>query len=212
MADFTKAELAAKLEEANANLAKALETIDKLNAAVNTLTAAKVDAPVASNFNSDVTIVWMVDWPGYLKGNNFEYFLNTVGEEIVMPRYVFDELVGKYRKWFNDGRLAVSYKNIDVATAKKLKTDKEYVINAATLDSLGSMTDAEIRKLWKSLTTHNEKLSVVTAYKRGFIDEVDGYRDISKVSVLNGLTNGGFSRELEELGGKVKYQPIDLND
>lgn len=211
MADFTKAELAAKLAEANASLAQALETIDKLNNAVKTLTVAQSVQPV-SNVHADVTIVWMVEWPGYLKGNNFEYHFSTAGEEIIMPRYVFDELVGKYRAWFNDGRLAVSYKNIDVALSKKLKTDKDYILNAEIISSLGSLKDTELKSLWDSLTTKNEKLSLVTAYKRGFIEEESGYRDISKVSLLNGLTGGGFARELDELSGKIKYQPIDLND
>ena len=149
MADLTKAELTAKLEEANANLAKALETIEKLNSAVNTLTSVKTEAaptvvtPSYSSMNSDVTVVWMVDQLGYMKGNSFEYYFNTLGEEIVVPRYVFDEMVGKYRNWFLDGRIAVSHKNVDIASVKKLKTDLEYNISSGKVEKMGSMTEIE---------------------------------------------------------------------
>ena len=217
MADLTKAELTAKLEEANANLAKALETIEKLNSAVNTLTSAKTEitptvvTPSYSSMNSDVTVVWMVDQLGYMKGNSFEYYFNTLGEEIVVPRYVFDEMVGKYRNWFLDGRIAVSHKNVDIASVKKLKTDLEYNISSGKVEKMGSMTEMELKEFWNSLKTTTEKTTAVTLFKRGIIEDKPGYKDISKISILNGLTNGAFTREIAELGGVVKYQPVDLN-
>lgn len=210
MADLTKAELEARLSKAEADLAKALELVEKQNAAISTLTAAKT--PVAPTHSTDeVVVVSMVDWPVYAKGSNFECYFNRAGEENTLTKFAFDELVGKYRHWFEDGTLAVSHENIDVATKKRLPVDTDSKVGAKILNSLGTMSEAELKKVWKGLNK-NERLSVITAFKRGFIEEKEGYRDYTRISILNGLSNGAFNRELQELGGNLKYAPLDLNN
>lgn len=51
--------------------------------------------------STDVTIVYCSDSMGYAKISNMELHFNKYGEEFTMSRYQFDELVGKYRDWFD---------------------------------------------------------------------------------------------------------------
>mgnify|MGYP004446885917 FL=1 len=208
---MTKAELEAALSQA-------LNTIDQLKALVDAkvATAEGQASPATSSIpsvsvNDSVTVVYMSESLGYCKGNNFEYHFHCVGEEVTMSRFAFDEFAGKYHSWFKDGILAVSHKSADIASAKGFKTDDEYVVTPEKIARLGTMSDIELRKFWNSTTTKNEKECIVYAYKREFINNTPGYRDIAKVSVLNGLTNGAFSRELVEVsGGDQMIQARDL--
>ena len=116
----TKAELEAQIELLKAQLALAQQ-----NAAASA--PAPVQAP--SLATSDVAVVYCSDSLGYAKISNMELHFTRYGEEFVMSRVQFDELVGKYRSWFDRGVLTVSYRNADVASAKGLRTDREVALD-----------------------------------------------------------------------------------
>lgn len=206
---MTKAELEAKLAEA-------LDVIEQLKQQVTTQqTAAPQVSAVAPapSINDTVAVIYMSESLGHVEGASFRYDFNHSGEEVLMSRYQFDELAGKYYHWFQDGRLAVSHKNMEVAKAKGFKTDLDYFVKPEMIRKLGEMSATEVERLWKSAKSETEKKCIVFAYKREFIDGTPGYKDIAKVSLLNGLTDGGFSRELVEVtaGDKVvKYAPEQL--
>ena len=158
---------------------------------------------VVSTPNTDVTLVYLSDSLGFLKCNNLELNFTRYGEEFTISRQDFDAVVGKYRHWFDRGILAVSYKNVEVAAAKGIKTDKEYILDAKTLNNLGKMSCDELEKLWNEIKSKDQKLSIVTYYKKKFIEgEDESYRDRAKIDLLNRLTNGGFDREAVELSGR----------
>ena len=158
---------------------------------------------VVSAPNTDVTLVYLSDSLGYIKCNNLELNCTRYGEEFTVTRSDFDAVVGKYRHWFDRGILAVSYRNVDVAVAKGIKTDKDYVLDAKSLAGIGKMSCDELEKLWNETKSKDQKLSIVTYYKRKFIEgEDESYRDRAKIDLLNRLTNGGFDREAVELSGR----------
>lgn len=199
----TKAELEAELQELK-------ELIKQLSANQN---AAQPVQPVYQQPvtvvapNNDITIVYMSDSLGYAKISNMELNFNRYGEQFTLTRYQFDELVGKYRSWFDRGILAVSYNNLDAAIAKGVKTDADYNLDYKKLEKIGSMTCDQLEKLWNENTTLEHKRSIVSFMKRKFIEDVRGYKDRAKIDLMNRLTDGGFQRESDELSGRYKIAP-----
>lgn len=199
----TKAELEAKIAELEAKL-KAAEESSSATA------AAKTESATYAYPSNEVTLVYLSDSRGYARISNMELHFNQYGEEFVLSRSQFDELVGKYRSWFNRGVLAVSYKNVDVAAAKGLRTDKEYSLTFKLLDSIGKMGLSQLEKLWNDTATQEHRESIVTFVKRKFIEGDPDYRDRSKIDLLNRLTDGGFAREQDELSGQYKIRPTEM--
>ena len=159
---------------------------------------------------NEVTVVYCSDSLGHAAISNMELNFNKYGEEFIMARTQFDELVGKYRSWFDAGILTVSSKNVDVAAAKGLKTDAEVRLSASKLNSIGKMSSTQLEELWNSLDMPSYKESVVSFYKRKFIEGDPDFVNREKVDLLNRLTNGGFRREQDELGGRYKINPTEM--
>lgn len=202
---ITKAELEAQNKELEAKLAE-------MQAQLAALTAVKTApiAPVIPVASSEVVLVYTSDSPGIIKYSTGELMCTTFGEEFTVSRTAFDEIVGKYRHWFNEGILAVSSKNIDVAAAKKLPTDKEYGLTAEKLSNLGKMTTAQIEQLWNSVENQSMKDSIVYYFKRKFIENAPGYQDNMRVQTLNGLSGGRLAAESEQLSGRNFVAPTDF--
>lgn len=200
----TKAELEAEIAQLKALLAEQ----GKAQPVQYAQAAPVVTFTIPSN---DVTIVYCSNSLGYAKISNMELRFNKFGEEFILTRNQFDELVGKYRKWFDKGLLAVSYKNLDIAAAKGLKTDKDYLLDAQTLNNLGKLSLEELEALWNTITVPSHKQSVISFYKEKFISGDPDYMDRAKVDLMNRLTNGGFVREQEELSGRYKIQATEMN-
>lgn len=198
---ITKAELEAQIEELKAQLA----------AAKSASTAQPAPAaPVFTIPSTDVTIVYCSDSMGYASISNMELHFNQYGEEFILSRSQFDELVGKYRSWFNRGVLAVSSKNIDVAAAKGLPTEKEYNLSAKALNSIGTMSLTQLQKLWEDNPKQSQRDSIVSFVKRKFIEGDEAYKSRDKIDLLNRLTDGGFAREQDELSGRYKIRPTEM--
>jgi hypothetical protein len=136
------------------------------------------------------------------------------GEEFTMSRSQFDEVVGKYRSWFDQGILAVSgdtEEGIKIAAAKGIKTHKEYYLDSKKLESIGKMTVPQIEDLWNNTTLPKHRESIVTFVKRKFIEKDPAYHNREKIDLFNRLTNGAFSREQDELSGRIKINPTDMS-
>ena len=200
----------ASLEALQAQMAAMLALNTQLQAQIQELQKNQnsVAVPVRSaSASDDVTIVYCSDSLGYAAINGLELHFTRYGEEFVISRSQFDQLVGKYRKWFNQGILTVSEKNIDVAAAKGLKTDKEVGLDSKTLFSIGNMSVTQLENLWNSLTLKSQKESVVSYIKRKFIEGDPKFMVRDKIDLLNRLTDGGFTREQDELSGRYKINP-----
>lgn len=163
------------------------------------------------SMSSEVTLVYLSESLGVVSIDGLTLNCSRYGEQFQVSRIQFDQIVGKYRKWFDDGILAVGDNCVDVAAAKDIKTESEYVLNAKILNSIGKMSASELSKLWDKLTTPEERNSVVLHVKHKLIEGDPVYKDREKIDLLNRLTNGGFTREQIELSGmNTKYQPQSL--
>lgn len=196
----TKADMEAYIAELEARLAE----VEKAS------TSVQNPMPIRTKTTDDVTLVYCSDSLGYAKISNMEFNFTRFGEEFRVPRYQFDELVGKYRSWFDRGIFAVSSEDIGVAVSKGIPTVDDFALDAKTLMSVGNMSVQEIEALWNSLEKHEHKMSLVTFVKRKFIENDPKYRNREKIDLFNRLTNGGFAREQDELNGRIKINQTDM--
>lgn len=188
----------------NANLQAQLQEMQGVK------TTEKENYNNVASTSSDVAIVYCSDSLGYAAVSGLELNFTQYGEEFIISRTQFDQLVGKYRTWFDKGILAVSCKNADVASAKGIRTDKELGLDSKTLFSIGGMSSANLEKLWNSLKTKSQKESIVTYFKRKFIEGDPQFMSREKVDLMNRLTGGAFTREQDELSGRIKINPTNL--
>jgi len=206
----TKAELLAYIEELKGQINAAKNVGDVAPVQKEEVIAQPTINVVAPT--TDVTIVYCSESMGYVKLSNIELYFNHYGDEYTLSRSQFDELVGKYRRWFDRGVLAVSYRDCSVAAAKGLPTDKEFGLTSAKLESIGRMNASQLEQLWNENSKSSHRDSIVCFYKRKFIEGDPKYRVREKVDLLNRLTDGGFRREQDELDGRVKYNPTDFTN
>lgn len=171
-------------------------------------------APVTyKNGNGDVKIVWLCSYDGVLnKVPGINLVCHYYGETFTLSRPQFDSVVGEYRRWFDKGMLAVHHSCIEVAAEKGLKTEDEYALSAKKLEKLGTMSPSDIRKLWEDCDNDAQRLSIVSFYKRKFMEGKEpGYRNSDRILELNKLTNQGLKREAIEISGaSLKITPTDF--
>lgn len=199
----TKADMEAYIAELEAKL-KAKETEEEV------VKEPIYTKPAKDKTDDSVTLVYCSDSLGYAKISNMEFNFNRYGEQFKVPRYQFDELVGKYRRWFDNGILAVAPEDYEVAAAKGISTTDEFVLDYKTLSSIGNMNVTAIEKLWEDTTKPEHRRSIVTFVKKKFIENDPKYRNREKIDLFNRLTDGGFTREQDELSGRYKYSPVEM--
>jgi hypothetical protein len=207
----TKAEMEAYIKELEERLAAAKKTDTEVSASNSVQTTVATTAPIINVTmpTSDVTLVYLSNSMGYIKTANTEIHMNVYGEEFTLSKSQFDEVAGKYRRWFERGILAVSYKNMDVAVAKGLPTDVDLALTKEKLNSVGSMSVNEIENLWNSITL-NQKHCLAAHVKRKIIGGDPVYQDRAKIDLFNRLTNGAFRREQDEASGRYTYYQTDM--
>jgi len=192
----------AALKELVAKMAASSQVAPTVQPSVNIVTPS-----------TDVVLVYCSDSMGHLATAHVDLTFNRWGEEFTLSRSQFDEVVGKYRSWFDDGILAVSgdtEEGIRVAAAKGIKTHKEFYLDTKKLNSIGKLTVPQIEELWNATTLQKHRESIVTFVKRKFIEGDPAYHNREKIDLFNRLTDGAFAREQDELGGRVKLEPINM--
>jgi len=211
MATKTKEELLKELEALKAEL----EQMKADKAAQESVTEApKGDVTptgqpiVVTTKSTDVEVVYTSNSMGHMEGKLFSLDATVYGETFTLSRGQFDELVGKYRHWFKDGRLAVSHKYIDIAAAKDLPIDTNIGVTVNDLRNLGNMSVDQIEDLWNKATAESLRMSIVSYYKEKYVENVAGFRDRTRVDCLNRLTDGAFDYEVQALGGRGIKLPV----
>lgn len=197
---------AVKVEREESN--KKIKELEEQLAAEKALKAAP--APAATD---SVSIVYLCDYDGVINrvpGLNLVF--HSYGDTVTVSRTQFDAIVGEYRRWFDNGILAVHHRNVEVAAEKGLRTEDEYALSPKLLSRIGTMPVEELKKLWNNCKSDTERLSIVSYYKRKFIEGKEpGFRDTERVVTMNALTGQGLKREAVEISGaSLKIMPTDF--
>ena len=159
----------------------------------------------SSNTSDHIKIVHLVNRADGLctliSLSNLEIALRYFGEERSLSTQQFEELVGKYRSWFNLGILAVHGDYEDKASHYGLNTAAHYPINSGFYAELGSKTMAEIEDIYPRLPEAG-KDSLISYWVRKARQGENKFADIRKLETLNRLSDGALTQLISELNAK----------
>lgn len=195
--DYAKriAALEAQLESSN----KMLEMLTKLVA--NQQAAPVVNQPT-SNLQNEVKIVHLVQRaPGlstYIKLSNLEVILTEFGEERYLTIQQFEEMLGKYRRWFDSGMISLADGYEDVARRYGLKTANNYPMDSYFIANMGTLPMAEIEKMYDRLPTSGKDF-IVSHWMQKVIEGDLNFKDVRKIETLDRISNGAMENVLVEL-------------
>lgn len=155
--------------------------------------------------NDDVFIVHLYDnAPGittHIDLSNYSIDMGAFGETRTLTVQQFEELVGKYRSWFDRGIIAVGAGSEYYARRNNLKVASESLVDSDFIRRLGTMPMTEVQDIYEKVC-EGQKDFIVSYWKRKFIEKVPEFRDLRKLQILNGFTNDAFKYELVELTSK----------
>lgn len=133
--------------------------------------------------------------------SNLVVHLTNFGEERYLTLQQFEELVGKYRAWFESGIIAVSNGYEKYAETYGVRMAKGFPINREFFKELGSLPITQIEDIFPKLPIECQG-SVTSLWKRKVYDRDPQYTDIRKLETLNRLTNGAFTQLIAEENAK----------
>ena len=213
------------------------DTLNQLLAALNAkvTTEAKTEEPVAEKkaenkqkeimdnpekytigTNEEITFVHLVQRaPGlstFINLPTLNLNLTMAGELVTVSRVEADQIVGKYRSWFDNGTLAVYNDEISkrYAEIKKIKPASSYEISKYNLDTIGSLNYNDLEDLVGKLAPAH-KDNVIQYFKQKVYEATampekrdPRFCDLRKLEILNRLSEcDSLKYEIEDLK-KVK--------
>lgn len=162
--------------------------------------------------NEEITFVHLVQRaPGlstYIDLPTLHLNLTMAGELVTVSRVEADQIVGKYRAWFNDGTLAVYNDEISkrYAEIKKIKPANSYEISKYNLDGIGSLNYNDLEDLVSKLAPAH-KDNVIQYFKQKIYEATalpekrdPRFCDLRKLEILNRLSGcDSLKYEIEDL-------------
>lgn len=213
-------EVAVSKEEAS--ISSDAKRIEQLEAQIELLTKMLMNqqganqqmmaAQAARKLDDEVTVVHLIQRDSGLKTHiqlsNMTIDFRNFGEERVLPRIVFEELVGKYRSWFEDGILAPGPEAGDIARRYGIKVSSEFGINKDLLAKLPNMDLYELEKFFESVGGVHREL-ILEQFRRGCIKNDPKYKDIHKLEMLNRVSNGALDSVLLDITVERKKKALE---
>lgn len=160
-----------------------------------------------SKLDDTVTVVHMVERaPGlrtHIELSNMTIDFVSFGETRVLPRMVFEELVGKYREWFRRGIIAPGPEAGDVAKLYDLKVSTQMGIDASAIKKIPKMSVYELEDFYEKLgQTHRD--FILEMFRRGCAENKPDFKNIHKIEMLNRVSGGALDSVLGDF--KVEQQ------
>ena len=155
--------------------------------------------------DDEVTIVHLFDnAPGittHIDLSNYSIDMSAFGETRTLTVQQFEELVGKYRSWFDRGIIAVGAGSEYYARRNSLKMASDSLVDSNFVRNLGTMPMSDVQDIYEKVCD-GQKDFIVSYWKRKFIEKVPEFRDLRKLQILNGFTNNAFEYEIMDLTSK----------
>ena len=160
---------------------------------------------VQSNLKDEVKIVHLVQrargLSTYMKLSNLEVILTEFGEERYLTVQQFEEMLGKYRRWFDSGMLSLAAGYEDIARRYALKTASDYPMDSEFIKNLGNMGMDDIADMYKKLPESGKEF-IISYWKRKILEEDMNFKDINKITVLNNISDGAMENVIIEMKKK----------
>lgn len=158
---------------------------------------------VSENAEPDtVRIVHLVERaPGlttYIKLSTTEVIFRKFGEERTLSFQAFQELVGKYRKWFDMGIISIAAGYEDLAERYGLNTAKNYPMDSEFVKKLGDVSMYELENIFPKLPEAGKDF-ILSYWNRKIIEGDPNFKDARKIETLNRLSGECMTPTLRAL-------------
>lgn len=161
--------------------------------------------------SDDVKIVHLVERaPGlktHIKLSNLVINMTSFGEERTLTLSQFEELVGMYRSWFEQGIIAPGAGLENLASRYGLKTVKDYNISKEFITKLGIMNIYELEAFFTKLGEGHRQF-ILEYWQRRVIAKDPAFKDVHKIEMLNRVSNGGLRNVLLDLETEKERERI----
>lgn len=161
--------------------------------------------------SDDVKIVHLVERaPGlktHIKLSNLVINMTSFGEERTLTLSQFEELVGMYRSWFEQGIIAPGAGLENLASRYGLKTVKDYNISKEFITKLGIMNIYELEDFFTKLGEGHRQF-ILEYWQRRVIAKDPAFKDVHKIEMLNRVSNGGLRNVLLDLETEKERERI----
>ena len=170
--------------------------------------------------NKDATIQGGLDY-SHASGFYAGWWGSTLNYGDDLPNGFENDFYAGYNGSINDdlgytaGLTYYYYYDIDTSDANGLETMlglsyKDFGLTAEKLAKVGKLSLAELEALWNETTVPSHRQSIVSFYKDKFISGDPDFVNRAKVDLMNRLTNGGFTREQDEISGRYKISATEM--
>ena len=224
--DMGKAEVVEEAKEISVEQEKSTSAdnkrIEQLEAQIELLTKMlmnqqglnqqSVQAQAARKIDDEVTVVHLVQRDSGLRTHiqlsNMTIDFRNFGEERVLPLMVFEELVGKYRSWFEKGILAPGPEAGDVARRYGLKVSTDFGVNKELIQKIPYMSLIELEEFYESVGQAHRDF-ILEQFRRGCVNKDPKYKDIHKLEMLNRISNGALDSVLLDITVERKRESME---
>lgn len=196
--DITNAEmenLKEQIKQQNAQIALLLQMMQQTQSNTTNMTS----------YGQTVKIIHLVQRaPGlttYIQLSNLVITMSDFGEERTLNLQQFEELIGKYRSWFNTGMISVAAGYEDVASTYGLKTAKDYPIDSSFIKDLGTMDMQTLEDVFPKLPQSGKDF-IVSYWNRKAMAKDPAFCNIRKLETLDRISDGGCQQVLVDLKNK----------
>ena len=205
-----------KEENSSAEIAALKAQIELLTQLVmqqqGTALAPAISVPVKED---TVTIVHLKDYTGtnlktHIELSNLIIDLRSFGEERTLTRQTFEELVGRYRGFFDRGTIAPGPDSGDVARKYGLKKITEMNIPDHFLERLAKMDCAELEDLYLKLGVGHRRF-MLEYWRRKVAEGVSAFKDAHKIETLNRVSDGKLDSVLLDMRTEKMRESIEAS-
>ena len=181
-----------RIDELEAKLATMMDLMTKFMATTSNQAPAQNVVP---DHLKEIKIVHLVQRaPGlstYIKLSNLEIILTEFGEERYLTLQQFEEMVGKYRRWFDSGMISLADGYDDIARRYGLKTARSYPMDSYFIANMGTLSMDDIEKMYDRLPLSGKEF-IISYWTRKVIEGDPNFKDRRKLEALDRISDGGM--------------------
>lgn len=146
----------------------------------------------------------------HIELSNLVISMEDFGEERSLTLQQFEELIGKYRRWFNSGMLSIAKGYEDLASRYGLKTAKDYPIDSHFIQNLGVVDMIELENIFPKLPESGQDF-LLGYWRRKAIEGDPLFKDIRKIETLNRVSGGMLDQLVLDIKNEKIRADIEKN-
>ena len=163
-------------------------------------------ASSAPSVTDTIKIVHLVERAPGLKtlihlGNGTVITMTKFGEERTLSIPQFEEILGKYRGWFDMGMIAIHKDYEDKAKYYMMDTAAQYPINSDFFREIKKKSMADIESVYPRLPKAGQD-SLCSYWHRMAREGDRHFADIRNLETMNRLSDGAFTQLIAEINAK----------